>query len=301
MKKRQIREQEELLGDIIKFLDFFNYKLPTKPYKNLFWDFYNTNFKKVDVLDKDNNVVGSVTNYGDNTSIIVETDDYYFECIINVKTRKYLKKFNFIMKDKNNMLLKGWMEFYRYPSSEDLGIEGIYHIVKDEIEIARSKFTTFDSKINLTDAISDEYINYSTKKEGMFKESKFFHYKKNIMIDVICDIDNIYYKMKKLVEEIKFKDDCSIVDNRYSYNGYKINHEGNDINYSIVEEEIKNVLQECDPEVFEFIKEQKNSLNYFSDNLFEKIFSRILFRLNKKSLMDIFGIDDSYKGSAYKK
>lgn len=298
MKKKQIIMQEELLKDIIKFLGLFNFNLPDKKYRDLFNDFYNN--KKVDVLDNAGNVVGRVTNYENDLFIIINTQDKYFECLPKIKKNGRLKQFNFIMKDNNNMILRGWIKFYRYLGNEDLNIEGTYHIVNGETEIARSKFLSSDSHINLTDAISGEYINYSTKKEGKFKESNLFHNKKDITLDVICDLDNVYYKIRKLTQEIKFKDDQVIADNRYSYNGYQINNEGKS-NYNIVEEEIKKVFQEYDSEVFEFIQNQKEALNYFDDNLFEKIFSRILFRLNKKSLMDIFGIEDSYKDPTYKK
>jgi len=301
MEKMKRFEQVEIFNYTIKFLEFFNLRLPDISYKKLLRDFYNDNPNKIDVLDKDGNAVGNVNNYEDDLSIIIKTDEKYFECIPKIKNNRIFKQFNFIMKDNNNMILKGWIKFYKYPGNKELNIDVTYHIVNGQTELARSKFSTLDSSVNLTDAITDEYINYSTKKEDEFKESKLFHRKKDIILDVVCDMDNIYYKIRKLVEEIKFKDDCSIVDNRYSYNGYQINKEGKNSSYNIVEEEIKRVFDEYDPEVFEFIQNQKDALNYFGENLFERLLSRILFRVNKQSIMDIFGIDDSYKGSSYKK
>lgn len=295
------KEKKELIKDIIRFLGFFDLYLPFKDKYDLIEDlFFN---KGIDVLDINENIVGSVIKNEDSILIQVKNNDKLLKGVFRtkIKNNKKFRKAYFFITDKNNKSLKGHIEFIRSKETENLFFEGKYYIFNGKTEVVRSKFATYNNMVNLTDAISGEYINYSSKKEDNFKQSELFHKKKDITLNVICDLDNIYYKIRRLVEEVKFEDGYSINDNRYSYNGYEMDDSAKLGNYELVEEEIRKVFQEYDPEIFDFIQIQKDALNYFGNSLFEKIFSAALYRLNKKSRMNIFGIDDSYKDSSYKK
>lgn len=296
-KRISMKKRKNTLKSISKFLSFFNLSLETKDYYDLINELSFCG--KLSILDDVNNVVGYVVRNNEEIFLSSLSNGKFLECIVTLKEKndKTFEKFNYSIND-NNLSLNGFFEFSRDKNNDAIFLEGVYHINEGVKELSRSKFSTYDCFVNITNPIDNEYINFSSKKKEMFKEDKLFHKNDNITFEAICNNDDIYFKMKGLLEEIKFSDEDKIIDNRYLYGGYNLNEKNN---FDLVDEEIKNVYQEYDPTVFEFIEKNKNLLNYFGKNVFEKVFATILFRLGKQQRKDIFGIDDSYKNTYCKK
>jgi len=97
---------------------------------------------------------------------------------------------------------------------------------------------------NLKDQDIDKDEQQRIKEEKEKRQQELEAYKEEL---------RVYEKLGALkfqevvfkVEEIKFKDDCSIVDNRYSYNGYQINKEGKNSSYNINQEDYFSFLKKC--------------------------------------------------------
>lgn len=296
-KRISMKKRKNTLKSISKFLSFFNFSLGARDYYDLINELSFCG--KLNILDDANNVVGYVVRNNEEIFLSSLSNGKFLECIVTLKEKndKTFEKFNYSIND-NNLSLNGFFEFSRDKNNDAIFLEGVYHINEGEKELSRSKFSTYDCFVNITNPIDNEYINFSSKKKEMFKEDILFHKNDDITFEVICNNDAIYFKMKKLFEKVKFSDGSKITDNRYSYGGYNLNEKNN---FDLVDKEIKNVYQEYDPTVFEFIEKNKNLLNYFGKNVFEKVFATILFRLGKQQRKDIFGIDDSYKNTYCKK
>ena len=107
--------------------------------------------------------------------------------------------------------------------------------------------------------------------------------KKSVLID--CNRLSVNYEINEKDSDKSFTGDLSI------YGPYVSS------DYSIIDGGINHLLNEFDTEYFDFLKGSKESLNYFSDNLFEKFSEYSLKGFNEKQLYLILGIERKNRGN----
>lgn len=177
---------------------------------------------------------------------------------------------------KNNDKIKG-----KYTINESVKNNKKDLVVKHKLWVFNNykktkfyRFYTIKNETYLNDLITDEYINFdngaiSHKLNKNFSRVRYDYNDK--LLDYLCcyfDLDN---------------EPLTIT------GGYKLFNDANKNEFDKVIENYKIRMDELDPRYLDFVKEQKDALEYFYDDLFDRIVDNSLTSLTDLEKEYVFG------------
>ena len=177
---------------------------------------------------------------------------------------------------KNNDKIKGKYTINKFVKNnkKDLVVKHKLWVFNNYKKTKFYRFYTIKNETYLNDLITDEYINFdngaiSHKLNKNFSRVRYDYNDK--LLDYLCcyfDLDN---------------EPLTIT------GGYKLFNDANKNEFDKVIENYKIRMDELDPRYLDFVKEQKDALEYFYDDLFDRIVDNSLTSLTNLEKEYIFG------------
>lgn len=177
---------------------------------------------------------------------------------------------------KNNDKIKGKYTINKFVKNnkKDLVVKHKLWVFNNYKKTKFYRFYTIKNETYLNDLITDEYINFdngaiSHKLNKKFSRVRYDYNDK--LLDYLCcyfDLDN---------------EPLTIT------GGYKLFNDANKNEFDKVIENYKIRMDELDPRYLDFVKEQKDALEYFYDDLFDRIVDNSLTSLTDLEKEYIFG------------
>lgn len=177
---------------------------------------------------------------------------------------------------KNNDKIKGKYTINKFVKNnkKDLVVKHKLWVFNNYKKTKFYRFYTIKNETYLNDLITDEYINFdngaiSHKLNKNFSRVRYDYNDK--LLDYLCcyfDLDN---------------EPLTIT------GGYKLFNDANKNEFDKVIENYKIRMDELDPRYLDFVKEQKDALEYFYDDLFDRIVDNSLTSLTDLEKEYVFG------------
>ena len=177
---------------------------------------------------------------------------------------------------KNNDKIKGKYTINKFVKNnkKDLVVKHKLWVFNNYEKTKFYRFYTIKNETYLNDLITDEYINFdngaiSHKLNKNFSRVRYNYNDK--LLDYLCcyfDLDN---------------EPLTIT------GGYKLFNDANKNEFDKVIENYKIRMDELSPRYIKFVKEQKDALEYFYDDLFDRIVDNSLTSLTDLEKEYIFG------------
>ena len=177
---------------------------------------------------------------------------------------------------KNNDKIKGKYTINKFVKNnkKDLVVKHKLWVFNNYKKTKFYRFYTIKNETYLNDLITDEYINFdngaiSHKLNKNFSRVRYDYNDK--LLDYLCcyfDLDN---------------EPLTIT------GGYKLFNDANKNEFDKVIENYKIRMDELSPRYIKFVKEQKDALEYFYDDLFDRIVDNSLTSLTNLEKEYIFG------------
>lgn len=177
---------------------------------------------------------------------------------------------------KNNDKIKGKYTINKFVNNnkKDLVVKHKLWVFNNYKKTKFYRFYTIKNETYLNDLITDEYINFdngaiSHKLNKKFSRVRYDYNDK--LLDYLCcyfDLDN---------------EPLTIT------GGYKLFNDANKNEFDKVIENYKIRMDELSPRYIKFVKEQKDALEYFYDDLFDRIVDNSLTSLTDLEKEYIFG------------
>lgn len=177
---------------------------------------------------------------------------------------------------KNNDKIKGKYTINKFVKNnkKDLVVKHKLWVFNNYKKTKFYRFYTIKNETYLNDLITDEYINFdngaiSHKLNKKFSRVRYDYNDK--LLDYLCcyfDLDN---------------EPLTIT------GGYKLFNDANKNEFDKVIENYKIRMDELSPRYIKFVKEQKDALEYFYDDLFDRIVDNSLTSLTNLEKEYIFG------------
>lgn len=227
------------------------------------------------IYDKNGNEIGKIVKKKDDFKVEILNKDYHLNLYSYKNEVSYIKyKLYFMNEDK--MLIgntrvcfgKRYNDFIRKASIS---------IYENGENTNSYYFNSLENKFNLFDIKTGEKVFY--RNNSIYHEDD----KKSVLIN--CNRLNANYEINEKHSNRLFTGNLPI------YGPYVSS------DYSIIDGGINHLLNEFDTEYFDFLRSSKESLNYFSDNLFENFSGYTLKGFNEKQLYLILGIESENKGN----
>lgn len=267
---------DEKLEDVLlikNFLKMFDVYYEKIPYESML----ELKYKGKTDLYKEKNKVGTIF-YNDNRyKIILSLNSFDLEALSEIKKdkgRRFLTlNYSLI---KNNDKIKG-----KYTINESVKNNKKDLVVKHKLWVFNNyektkyyRFYTIKNETYLNDLITDEYINFdngaiSHKLNKNFSRVRYDYNDK--LLDYLCcyfDLDN---------------EPLTIT------GGYKLFNDADENELNKVIKNYKIRMDELSPRYIKFVKEQKDTLEYFYDDLFDRIVDNSLISLTDLEKEYIFG------------
>lgn len=276
---------DEKLEDVLlikNFLKIFDVYYEKIPYESML----DLKYKgKVD-LYQGKNKVGTIF-YNNKYEITLSLDDFNLEASSEIKKdkgRRFLTLNYNLVKNNDNIIGKYTINSCdrKYGKNKSSVVKHRLFVYKNSEKTKYYRFYTIRNKVYLNDLKTDEYIDFdndviSHKIDGNFTK---VGYDDN---DNILDYLYYYYN--------KEKEPLTII------GGYKLFKDDRENELVKVMKNYRIKMDELDSRYIDFVKEQKNSLDYFYNDLFEHVVNDSLTTLNSKEKEYIFDIK---QGNCYK-
>lgn len=242
------------------------------------FDYSNNTFI---ICDKDNNPVGKM--FMDDSQIHVqanlENGRLNADSYANSENNEYGFRYtigNFNSKSK----LLGEYQFTKGVKLDGILIKNSIRILKNYKFVGKCTFDTLRNTFRIYDAVNNEKISY--------RNNELIHESSDKLVS-ICNYNGmyIYAILTDLEEGIG---GCSF-----------IKEHTDDHDYTACEIEFRRILEEIDETYFDLLDSQKEMVNCFQKNLFEKLACASLKNYNKTQLSSMLDIDFSLTAGYGKK
>ena len=279
---------DEKLEDILfikNFLKIFDVYYEKIPYESML----DIKYKGKTNLYQGNINVGTLS-YNDGKYIInISLDDFnlYAESLIDKSNNRRFFTLEYKLIKENNKIngiykVNSCDDRYNKKSKKKIVVKHKLKIYNGDVNTNYYRFYTIKNEVYLNDLKTNEYINFNN--------------------------DSISHKLNKSFTNIEYDNNDKILNYLYSYyskeneplllaGGYKLFEDNNKEDLSDIRKNYRLKMDELDPLYTNFIKLQKDTLNYFYDDLFKRIVDNSLTTLTNKEKEYIFDIkkDDCYK------
>ena len=227
------------------------------------------------IYDKNGNEIGKIVRKKDDFKVEILNKDYHLNLYSYKNEVSYIKyKLYFMNEDK---MLIGNTRVCFEKRYNDFIRKASISIYENGENTNSYYFNSLENNFNLFDIKTGEKVFY--RNNSIYHEDD----KKSVLIN--CNRLNANYEINEKHSNRLFTGNLPI------YGPYVSS------DYSIIDGGINHLLNEFDTEYFDFLRSSKESLNYFSDNLFENFSGYTLKGFNEKQLYLILGIESENKGN----
>lgn len=271
-----------LIKNFLKMFDVYYEKIPYESMLDLKYK------GKVD-LYQEKNKVGTLFYDGDKYKMILSLNDFNLEASSEIekdRERRFLTlNYNLI---KNNDEIKGKYTINscdsKYSKNKWKGfvVKHRLYVYNDGIKTKYYRFYTIRNDVYLNDSRTDEYVNFdndaiSHKQNGNFVNVRYDYYSNFL--------DYLYHYYNDENESLTIS------------GGHILFKDDQKDDLARIRKTYRIKMDELDPRYINFIKEQKDTINYFYDDLFDHIISNSLTTLTDEEKEYIFDIK---QGNCYK-
>lgn len=271
---------DEKLEDVLlikNFLKMFDVYYEKIPYESML----ELKHKGKTDLYKEKNKVGTLFYDGNRYKIILSLNGFDLEALSEIKKdkgRRFLTLNYNLVKNSDEIAGKYTINNCNKKNDKNNGktfvVKHKLYVYNDTKKIKYYRFYTIRNEVYLNDLKTDEYVNFdnnaiSHKLNGNFTNVRYDYNDK--LLDYLCcyfDLDN---------------EPLTIT------GGYKLFNDADENELNKVIENYKIRMDELSPRYIKFVKEQKDALEYFYDDLFDRIVDNSLTSLTDLEKEYIFG------------
>lgn len=271
---------DEKLEDVLlikNFLKMFDVYYEKIPYESML----ELKHKGKTDLYKEKNKVGTLFYDGNRYKIILSLNGFDLEALSEIKKdkgRRFLTLNYNLVKNSDEIAGKYTINNCNKKNDKNNGktfvVKHKLYVYNDTKKIKYYRFYTIRNEVYLNDLKTDEYVNFdnnaiSHKLNGNFTNVRYDYNDK--LLDYLCcyfDLDN---------------EPLTIT------GGYKLFNDADENELNKVIENYKIRMDELSPRYIKFVKEQKDTLEYFYDDLFDRIVDNSLTSLTDLEKEYIFG------------
>lgn len=271
---------DEKLEDVLlikNFLKMFDVYYEKIPYESML----ELKCKGKTDLYHNENKVGTLFYDGNGYKIILSLNGFDLKALSEIekdKGRRFLILNYKLTKNSNNIKGKYIINSCNRKDSKNkeksFVIKHRLSVYNDNEKTKYYKFYTIRNEVYLNDLKTDEYINF--------------------------DNDAISHKRNGAFANVRYDDNDKILDYLYYYyneenepltttGGYKLFKDNKEKDFGKVIKNYRIKMDELDPRYVSFVKEQKDTLEYFYDDLFKRIVDNSFTLLTDKEKEYIFG------------
>lgn len=271
---------DEKLEDVLlikNFLKMFDVYYEKIPYESML----ELKYKGKTDLYQEENKVGTLFYDGNRYKIILSLNGFDLEALSEIKKdkgRRFLTLNYNLVKNSNEIAGKYTINSCNKKNDKNNGktfvVKHKLYVYNDAKKIKYYRFYTIRNEVYLNDLKTDEYVNF--------------------------DNDAISHKRNSTFANVRYDDNDKILDYLYYYyneenesltttGGYKLFKDNKEKDFGKVIKNYRIKMDELDPRYVSFVKEQKDTLEYFYDDLFKRIVDNSFTLLTDKEKEYIFG------------
>lgn len=271
---------DEKLEDVLlikNFLKMFDVYYEKIPYESML----ELKYKGKTDLYQEENKVGTLFYDGNRYKIILSLNGFDLEALSEIKKdkgRRFLTLNYNLVKNSNEIAGKYTINSCNKKNDKNNGktfvVKHKLYVYNDAKKIKYYRFYTIRNEVYLNDLKTDEYVNF--------------------------DNDAISHKRNSTFANVRYDDNDKILDYLYYYyneenesltttGGYKLFKDNKEKDFGKVIKNYRIKMDELDPRYVSFVKEQKDTLEYFYDDLFKRIVDNSFTLLIDKEKEYIFG------------
>ena len=271
---------DEKLEDVLlikNFLKMFDVYYEKIPYESML----ELKYKGKTDLYQEENKVGTLFYDGNRYKIILSLNGFDLEALSEIKKdkgRRFLTLNYNLVKNSNEIAGKYTINSCNKKNDKNNGktfvVKHKLYVYNDAKKIKYYRFYTIRNEVYLNDLKTDEYVNF--------------------------DNDAISHKRNSTFANVRYDDNDKILDYLYYYyneenesltttGGYKLFKDNKEKDFGKVIKNYRIKMDELDPRYVSFVKEQKDTLEYFYEDLFKRIVDNSFTLLTDKEKEYIFG------------
>lgn len=271
---------DEKLEDVLlikNFLKMFDVYYEKVPYESML----ELKYKGKTDLYQEENKVGTLFYDGNRYKIILSLNGFDLEALSEIKKdkgRRFLTLNYNLVKNSNEIAGKYTINSCNKKNDKNNGktfvVKHKLYVYNDAKKIKYYRFYTIRNEVYLNDLKTDEYVNF--------------------------DNDAISHKRNSTFANVRYDDNDKVLDYLYYYyneenesltttGGYKLFKDNKEKDFGKVIKNYRIKMDELDPRYVSFVKEQKDTLEYFYDDLFKRIVDNSFTLLTDKEKEYIFG------------
>lgn len=271
---------DEKLEDVLlikNFLKMFDVYYEKIPYESML----ELKYKGKTDLYQEENKVGTLFYDGNRYKIILSLNGFDLEALSEIKKdkgRRFLTLNYNLVKNSNEIAGKYTINSCNKKNDKNNGktfvVKHKLYVYNDAKKIKYYRFYTIRNEVYLNDLKTDEYVNF--------------------------DNDAISHKRNSTFANVRYDDNDKVLDYLYYYyneenesltttGGYKLFKDNKEKDFGKVIKNYRIKMDELDPRYVSFVKEQKDTLEYFYDDLFKRIVDNSFTLLTDKEKEYIFG------------
>lgn len=271
---------DEKLEDVLlikNFLKMFDVYYEKIPYESML----ELKYKGKTDLYQEENKVGTLFYDGNRYKIILSLNGFDLEALSEIKKdkgRRFLTLNYNLVKNSNEIAGKYTINSCNKKNDKNNGktfvVKHKLYVYNDAKKIKYYRFYTIRNEVYLNDLKTDEYVNF--------------------------DNDAISHKRNSTFANVRYDDNDKILDYLYYYyneenesltttGGYKLFKDNKEKDFGKVIKNYRIKMDELDPRYVSFVKEQKDTLEYFYDDLFKRIVDNSFTLLADNEKEYIFG------------
>lgn len=279
---------DEKLEDVLlikNFLKMFDVYYEKIPYESML----ELKYKGKTDLYKEKNKVGTLFYDGNRYKIIISLDDFNLEALSIIgkdKGRRFLTLNYNLIKNSDNIIGKYTINSCNRNDGKNNGksfvIKHRLSVYKDNEKTKYYRFYTIRNEVYLNDLKTDEYINFDNDAISHRINRKF------IKVEYDCKdkfLNYLYFYYNSENEPLTIS------------GGYKLFRDNKKKDLMKKSENYRNKMHELDSRYFDFIEEQKDTLDYFYNDLFNNVVNNCLTTLTDEEKKYVFDIK---QGNCYK-
>ena len=271
---------DEKLEDVLlikNFLKMFDVYYEKIPYESML----ELKYKGKTDLYQEENKVGTLFYDGNRYKIILSLNGFDLEALSEIKKdkgRRFLTLNYNLVKNSNEIAGKYTINSCNKKNYKNNGktfvVKHKLYVYNDAKKIKYYRFYTIRNEVYLNDLKTDEYVNF--------------------------DNDAISHKRNSTFANVRYDDNDKVLDYLYYYyneenesltttGGYKLFKDNKEKDFGKVIKNYRIKMDELDPRYVSFVKEQKDTLEYFYEDLFKRIVDNSFTLLADKEKEYIFG------------
>lgn len=271
---------DEKLEDVLlikNFLKMFDVYYEKIPYESML----ELKYKGKTDLYQEENKVGTLFYDGNRYKIILSLNGFDLEALSEIKKdkgRRFLTLNYNLVKNSNEIAGKYTINSCNKKNDKNNGktfvVKHKLYVYNDAKKIKYYRFYTIRNEVYLNDLKTDEYVNF--------------------------DNDAISHKRNSTFANVRYDDNDKVLDYLYYYyneenesltttGGYKLFKDNKEKDFGKVIKNYRIKMDELDPRYVSFVKEQKDTLEYFYEDLFKRIVDNSFTLLADKEKEYIFG------------